>query len=83
MAFKMNGWSAFKKDVIMYNGNGEKVTVDDANLGKVYKDENGNDARDYTLPKKGTDILYIKPPRGPSKWEGGKPPPRPPKPNLA
>ena len=69
MAFKMKGWSAFKKDVIMYQGDGTKVTVDDANLGKIYRDENGNEARDYTLPEKGTDVLYLKPPRGKSKWE--------------
>ena len=73
MAFKMNGWSAFKKDVIMYDGNGDKVTVDDANLGKIYRDEYGNEARDYTLPEKGTDVLYVKPPRGPSEWENKKP----------
>ena len=82
MAFKMRGWSAFKKDIIMYDGGGEKVTVDDANLGDIYRDENGNEARDYTLPKKGTDVLYVKPPRGPSEWEDKKPIQKSPDPSV-
>ena len=76
MAFKMNGWSAFNKDVKMYDGNGDQITVDDANLGKTYRDENGNEARDYTYTidgEEGTDVLYVKPPRGPSEWEDKKP----------
>ena len=44
--------SPLLKDVKMYNGNGESVMVDDASLGKTYKDENGNDARDYTYTGK-------------------------------
>jgi len=32
--------SPLKKDVKMYNGNGEQVTVDDKELGKPYYDEN-------------------------------------------
>ena len=68
--------SPFKKDVKMYDGSGQEVTVDDTNLGNTYKDENGNDARDWTYTKdgkKGTDVLYSKPPRGQSEWEGKKP----------
>ena len=82
MAFKMKG-SAFLKDVKMYEGDGAEITVDDSNLGKVYMDENGNKARDYTYTtkdgKKGIDVLYLSKPRGPSKWEGKKPPPPPPR----
>ena len=76
MAFKMKR-SSFLKDVKMYEGNGNVITVDDSNLGEIYKDENGNDARDYTYKtkdgKEGVDVLYLKPPRGPSEWEGKKP----------
>ena len=72
MAFKMNGWSAFKKDIKMYDGNGEEITVDDSSLGKTYRDENGNKARDYTYTnkdgEKGVDVLYLSKPRGESKW---------------
>ena len=71
--FKMEGWSAFTKDVTMYQGDGTKITVDDANLGETYRDENGNKARDWTYiknGKKGTDVLYMKPPRGESPYEG-------------
>ena len=77
MAFKMNGWSAFKKDVKMYDGNGEEITVDDSSLGKTYRDENGNKARDYTYTnkdgEKGVDVLYLSKPRGESSWEGKTP----------
>ena len=75
MAFKMKG-SSFLKDVKMYDGNGNQITVDDTNLGKTYKDENGNEARDYKYTKdgkEGIDVLYLKPPRGPSEWENKKP----------
>tara|TARA_R100000152_G_C6645003_1_gene88342 strand:+ start:304 stop:585 length:282 start_codon:yes stop_codon:yes gene_type:complete len=75
MAFKMKG-SSFLKDVKMYDGNGNQITVDDTNLGKTYKDENGNEARDYKYikdGKEGIDVLYLKPPRGPSEWENKKP----------
>ena len=75
MAFKMKG-SSFLKDVKMYDGNGNQISVDDTNLGKTYKDENGNEARDYKYikdGKEGIDVLYLKPPRGPSEWENKKP----------
>ena len=76
MVFKMRG-SAFFKDIKMYEGDGSIIVVDDSNLGEIYKDENGNDARDYTYKtkdgKEGVDVLYLKPPRGPSEWEGKKP----------
>jgi|TARA_R110002012_G_scaffold279825_1_gene468227 hypothetical protein len=74
MGYKMKG-SPLLKDVKMYDGNGESVTVDDASLGKAYRDKNGNKARDYTYTGKdgeeGVDVLYMTKPRGPSKWEGG------------
>ena len=64
--FKMKG-SPFLKDVKMYEGNGNQITVDDTNLGKVYMDEDGNKVRDYsyTSPdgKKGIDALYLNKPR--------------------
>ena len=75
MAFKMKG-SSFLKDVKMYDGGGSQVTVDDADLGKMYRDENGNKARDYKYikdGKEGVDVLYLSPPRGPSEWEDKKP----------
>jgi len=74
MAFKMKR-SPLLKDVKMYDGNGESVTVDDTNLGKAYRDENGNEARDYTYTSKdgeeGIDVLYMTKPRGPSELKGG------------
>ena len=80
MAFKMKR-SAFLKDVKMYDGNGEEITVDDSSLGKVYMDENGNKVRDYNYTtkdgKKGIDVLYLSTPRGPSKWENRYRPPQP------
>ena len=73
----MNG-SPLLKDVKMYNGNGENVTVDDASLGKTYRDESGNKARDYTYTtkdgKEGVDILYITKPRGESEIKEGEGP---------
>ena len=51
--------SPLKKDVIRYNGNGEKVTIDDASLSKEYIDGDGNKAQD----QKNGDVLYTKPPR--------------------
>ena len=79
MAFKMKG-SAFLKDVKMYEGDGAEITVDDSDLGEIYMDENGNKARDYTYKtkdgKEGVDVLYLKPPRGPSEWENKTPPRR-------
>ena len=70
--------SVFLKDIKMYEGDGNVITVDDSNLGEIYKDENGNDARDYTYKtkdgKEGVDVLYLKQPRGPSKWEDKEPP---------
>ena len=70
--FKMKE-SPLLKDVKMYNGNGDQITVDDANLGKVYMDENGNKTRDYSYKtkdgKKGIDVLYLNKPREKSKWQ--------------
>ena len=65
-AFRMNG-SPFLKDVKMYEGDGNQITVDDTNLGEVHTDEDGNKVRDYsyTSPdgKKGIDALYLNKPR--------------------
>ena len=65
MAYKMNG-SPLLKDVKMYQGDGSQVTVDDASLGKVYVDDDKNEARDYTYTtkdgEKGTDVLYLRKP---------------------
>jgi len=65
MAFKMKG-SAFLKDVKMYEGDGSVITIDDANLGKVYVDDDGMEVRDYTYTtkdgKKGIDVLYLNKP---------------------
>ena len=58
--------SPLKKDVIRYNGNGEKTTIDDASLGKEYMDDDGNKAQD----QKNGDVLYIKPPRFNQSKEG-------------
>jgi len=57
--------SAFLKDVKLYNGNGNQITVDEKTLGKVYTDEHGNQARDYSYSSKseksgvGVDVLYL------------------------
>jgi len=55
--------SPFLKDVKLYEGSGNQVTVDDTNLGEVYTDEDGNEARDYSYTnkdgKKSTDTLYL------------------------
>ena len=49
--FKMKG-SPLLKDVKMYQGDGSQIIIDNANLGKVYMDENGNKTRDYTYTTK-------------------------------
>ena len=73
MVFKMRG-SPLLKDVKMYHGDGSQIMVDDANLGKVYTDEDGNKARDYTYTSKdgeeGTDVLYLNKPRFGGSKEG-------------
>ena len=58
--------SPLKKDVKMYNGNGEQVTVDDSKLGKQYLDDDGNKSRDH----KNGDVLYTTPPRFNQSKEG-------------
>jgi len=58
--------SPLKKDVKMYNGNGEQVTVDDSKLGKQYLDDDGNKSRDH----KNGDVLYTTPPRFDQSQEG-------------
>ena len=65
-AFRMKG-SPLLKDVKLYEGSGNQITVDDTNLGEVHVDEDGNKVRDYsyTSPdgKKGIDALYLNKPR--------------------
>jgi len=71
--FKMKG-SPLLKDVKMYEGSGNQISVDDTSLGEVYMDDDGNEARDYTYTnkdgKKGTDILYLNKPRFGGSKEG-------------
>ena len=65
MAYRMKE-SPFLKDVKLYEGSGSQISVDDANLGEIYMDEHGNEARDYSYTKdgkKGTDVLYLSKPR--------------------
>ena len=77
MAFRMKG-SPLLKDVKMYQGDGSQIIIDDANLGKVYMDENGNKTRDYTYTtkdgKKGIDVLYLNKPRRESEIKEGEGP---------
>ena len=74
--FKMKG-SPFLKDVKLYEGSGNQITVDDKTLGEEYMDEHGNKARDYSYTnkdgEKGTDVLYLSKPRS----EGPKEPKNP------
>lgn len=80
MGYNMRG-SPFLKDVKMYQGDGSQITVDDANLGKTYMDEDGNKTRDYTYTtkdgKEGVDTLYLSKPRFEEKREQLNPPQRP------
>ena len=71
--FKMKG-NPLLKDVKMYQGDGSQITVDDASLGEIYSDDDGNEARDYSYTsedgEKGTDILYLNKPRFGESKEG-------------
>tara|TARA_Y100000310_G_C20043371_1_gene517201 strand:+ start:223 stop:498 length:276 start_codon:yes stop_codon:yes gene_type:complete len=71
--FKMKG-NPLLKDVKMYKGDGSQITVDDTNLGEVYPDDDGNEARDYSYTnkdgEKGTDTLYLDKPRFDESKEG-------------
>ena len=64
--FKMKG-SAFLKDVKLYEGNGNQITVDDSKLSEVYTDESGREVRDYSwTTKEGeetSDVMYLKDPK--------------------
>ena len=77
--FKMKG-SPLLKDVKMYQGDGSQITVDDANLGEVYMDNDKNEARDYTYTTKdGTeahDVLYLNKPQLPYDPKGSEGPVR-------
>ena len=63
----MNGWSGYqnspmklKKDIKVFEGNGNQIIIDDVNLTKEYYDEHGNKARDH---KKTKDVFYLNKPR--------------------
>ena len=60
------GTSPLQKDVKMYNGSGEQVTIDDSKLGKQYMDSDGNKSRDH----KNGGVFYTKPPRFNQSKEG-------------
>ena len=72
-AFRMKG-SPLLKDIKMYQGDGSQITVDDATLGKVYMDNDGNKARDYTYTTKdgeeAIDVFYLNKPRSGGSMEG-------------
>ena len=79
MGYKMNGYSypgmsPLQKDIKMYNGNGEQVTIDDSKLGKQYMDSDGNKSRDH----ESGDVLYLTKPR----FGGPKEPKNPESPRL-
>ncbi len=64
MAFKMKGFtypnnSPIKKDIKVYEGSGSQITVDEKDLGKTYRDNDGNKARDH----KNGDVFYLNKPR--------------------
>ena len=71
--FKMKG-SPFLKDIKLYEGSGNQVTVDDVSLGEVYMDEDGNKARDYSYTNKdgeeASSTLYLNKPRFGESKEG-------------
>ena len=73
MGYNMKG-RPFLKDIKLYEGSGNQITVDDTSLGEVYTDEDGNKARDYSYTnkdgKKSTDILYLSKPRFNESKEG-------------
>ena len=64
--FKMKG-SPLEKDVKLYEGNGNQITVDDNKLSEVYTDENGREVRDYYWTTKegeeASDTMYLKDPK--------------------
>ena len=64
--FKMKG-SPLEKDVKLYEGNGNQITVDDSKLSEVYTDESGREVRDYHwTTKEGeetSDTMYLKDPK--------------------
>ena len=51
--------SPLLKDVKVYEGNGNQITVDENDLGKTYRDDDGNTARDH----KNGDVFYLNKPR--------------------
>jgi|10_taG_2_1085330.scaffolds.fasta_scaffold139661_2 hypothetical protein len=71
--FKMKG-STFLKDIKLYQGDGSQITIDDTNLSEVYRDDDGNEARDYTYTNKdgeeSTDTFYLDEPRFGKSKEG-------------
>ena len=76
----MNGWSGYqnspmklKKDIKVFEGNGNQIIIDDVNLTKEYYDEHGNKARDH---KKTKDVFYTNPPSFEDKKEPKNPDPK-------
>ena len=62
--FRMGGYSypgtsPIKKDIKLYEGSGNQITVDEKDLGKTYRDGDGNRARDH----KNGDVFYLNKPR--------------------
>ena len=59
--FKMKG-----SGKVYYEGSGDSIMLNEKDLGKVYKDEHGNKARDH----KGGDVFYLNKPRFGGSKEG-------------
>ena len=75
--FRMKG-SPLLKDVKMYDGNGNQVTIDDSTLSNPDMDNFGNKTIRYNyIDKSGNktyDILYKNKPRGESEIKEGEGP---------
>ena len=59
--FKMKG-----SGKVYYKGSGDSIMLNEEDLGKVYRDEHGNKARDH----KGGDVFYLNKPRFGGSKEG-------------
>ena len=58
--------SPLKKDIKMYDGSGNSVTIDDSKLSDPYRDDNGNKSRDH----ENGDVFYLNKPRFNQSKEG-------------
>tara|TARA_Y100000296_G_C4961098_1_gene151019 strand:- start:166 stop:435 length:270 start_codon:yes stop_codon:yes gene_type:complete len=63
-SFRMGGYSypgisPIKKDIKLYEGSGNQITVDEKDLGEPYRDDDGNISRDH----KNGDVFYLNKPR--------------------